>query len=286
MILFPNGKINLGLNIVHRRADGYHDLETVFYPIAIHDALEILASTDGAVPGGVELHTSGLTVDGEADDNICVRVWKLLKTLHPTLPPVRIFLHKSIPMGAGLGGGSADGAFALKMIAETFDLPLHGTALAELALRLGSDCPFFLVNRPAFGSGRGERLEPLPLDLSAYDILLVHPGIHVSTAQAFSGVTAARPRRDVRETVAQPVETWKDDLVNDFERTVFAAHPEIGAIKSELYAAGAVYASMSGTGSSVYGLFPKGSRPQIPFPSAYLSRWMYGGPDVSRIRYI
>jgi 4-diphosphocytidyl-2-C-methyl-D-erythritol kinase len=281
MIRFPNAKINLGLNIVRKRDDGYHDLETVFYPLGIHDALEVLPSSETCVSqDGVELHLSGLAVDGAAKDNICVKAWSLLKQDHPDLPPIRLYLHKTIPMGAGLGGGSSDGASALEMIVRMFSLPVDAERLAAYALRLGSDCPYFLVNRPAYGSGQGERLETLPLDLSSYRILLVHPGIHVSTAQAFSGVTPAAPSVHVKEIVAQPVETWRGLLVNDFEKTVFAAHPEIGRIKDSLYGSGAAYASMSGTGSSVYGIFQKGEDPAIPFPPHYFIRWADALPMI------
>jgi 4-diphosphocytidyl-2-C-methyl-D-erythritol kinase len=223
---------------------------------------------------------SGLAVDGSASDNICVKAWRLLKQDHPTLPPIRLFLQKAIPMGAGLGGGSSDGAFALDMIVRMFSLPVDAERMAAYSLKLGSDCPFFLVNRPAYASGQGERLETLPLDLSSYRILLVHPGIHVSTAHAFGGVTPAIPSVHVKDIVAQPVEKWKGVLVNDFEKTVFAAHPEIGRIKDSLYSAGAVYASMSGTGSSVYGIFPKGVEPAIPFPPHCFIHWVDALPMI------
>ena len=280
MIRFPNAKINLGLNVVRKRDDGYHDLETVFHPLGIQDALEILPGSGDGVDEDVELHVSGLAVDGAAGDNICVKAWRLLKQDHPELPPIRLFLHKAIPMGAGLGGGSSDGAFALEMMVRMFSLPVDAERLAAYSLKLGSDCPFFLVNRPAYGTGQGERLETLPLDLSSYRILLVHPGIHVSTAQAFGGVRPAIPSVRVKDIVAQPVETWRGLLVNDFEKTVFAAHPEIGRIKDAIYSAGAVYASMSGTGSSVYGFFPKGTEPAIPFPDRYLIRWADALPVI------
>ena len=281
MIRFPNAKINLGLNIVRKREDGYHDLETVFHPLAIHDALEILPAVQSADEAGdVEVHLSGLSVDGSMEDNICVRAWRLLKRDHPSLPPIRLFLHKAIPMGAGLGGGSSDGAFALAMIVDMFSLPVDTAGLAAYALRLGSDCPFFLLNRPAYGSGQGERLEPISLDLSAFRFLLVHPGIHVSTAQAFAGVSPAVPPVEVREVVSRPVETWKDLLVNDFEKTVFAAHPEIARIKESLYDAGAVYASMSGSGSSVFGIFQKGVEPSIPVPPGSFVRWVDASPTI------
>lgn len=281
MIRFPNAKINLGLNIVRKRDDGYHDLETVFYPLDIKDALEILpAENGGSTTEGVELHTSGLEVDGQARDNICVKAWRLLKSDFPELPSIRLYLHKAIPMGAGLGGGSSDGAVALEMIADMFSLPVDSERLAAYSLRLGSDCPFFLLNRPAYGTGRGEMLVPLTLDLSGHRIMLVHPGIHVSTAQAFGGVMPAEPELNVRDVVSQPIGNWRGLLVNDFERTVFAAHPEIADIKQTLYEAGAVYASMSGSGSSVFGLFPRGTEPSIPFPARYFTRWVDAPPTI------
>jgi len=267
MISFPNAKINLGLNIVRKRDDGYHDLETLFYPVSLRDALEILPASDASVnTPGVSLHLSGKTVEGSPDKNICVKAWHLLKADFPDLPPIDLHLYKSIPMGAGLGGGSADGSFTLKMLNDLFDLGLTGASLEVYALKLGSDCPFFIRNTPCFASGRGERMIESTLDLSDYSFLLVHPGIHVSTAVAFSGVKPTVPQQQIPEIVSMDVEMWRGRLVNDFERTVFAAFPAIQTLRDSLYDAGARYAAMTGSGSSVFGIFPRNALPQIRFP--------------------
>lgn len=272
MVSFPNAKINLGLNIVRRRPDGYHDLETAFYPIYWRDVLEITPfSADDGREAGVRLTLSGIVPEGEPSDNLCVRAWRVLKREFPQLPAVAMHLHKAIPTGAGLGGGSSDGVAALRMLAEMHDLSVAAERMETLALELGSDCPFFVRNRPCFAQGRGERMEVLPLDLGAYALMVVHPGIHVSTARAFAGVRPAVPAVSIPEILSAPVEQWRGRLVNDFEASVFAAHPTIGLIRDELYARGAVYASMSGSGSSVYGIFPKGGLPtdMDAFPAGY-----------------
>lgn len=255
MVAFPNCKINLGLNIVRKRDDGFHDLETVFYPLPICDVLEVIH--DRAPVTDISFSSSGLPVQGALSDNLCIRAYRLLKQDFPDLPPVAMHLHKAIPMGAGLGGGSSDAAFVLKMLNEKFNLGVSAEKLKEYALALGSDCPFFLHNKPCFASGRGEALDPIELDLSAYSFLVIHPGIHVNTGWAFSQLTPAPPKKPVKEIISQPVSTWKQELVNDFETPVFSAHPQIGALKEKMYAAGAIYASMSGSGSTVFGIFEK-----------------------------
>ena len=249
MVVFPNGKINLGLNITAKRADGYHDLETVFYPVKLRDALEVISADE------LTFTTSGLPVSGNPHDNLCMKAYHLLRTDYPSLPPIAVHLHKAIPMGAGLGGGSADGAFMLTLLNKEFHLNLSQEQLLAYALQLGSDCPFFIINTPCFATGRGEVLTPVALDLSAYKIVLVNPGIHVSTAAAFSMLTPAVPAMPVHEIVQQPIETWRRDLINDFEVSVFERHPELKAIKGQLYNAGALYAAMSGSGSTLFGFF-------------------------------
>lgn len=251
MLLFPNCKINLGLHILNKREDGFHNLETVFYPISINDALEIIPAAD------TDLHFSqtGLTVDGNEADNICVKAYHLLKKDFLQLPGIKMHLHKAIPMGAGLGGGSADGAFALQLLNTTFKLQLTQQQLINYALQLGSDCPFFIINQPCFATGRGEIMEPVSLDLSAYKIAIINPGIHVNTGWAFSQLTPAVPAKSIQQIITQPVQTWKDELKNDFEDVVFAAHPLIKSIKETLYNSGALYAAMSGSGSTVFGIF-------------------------------
>ena len=267
MISFPNAKINLGLNIVRKRDDGYHDLETLFYPVALKDALEIIPQAeDQAARDEVQLHLSGKTVEGPVESNICVKAWRMLKADFPELPGIDLHLHKAIPMGAGLGGGSADGSFTLRMLNDMFRLGLTGQMLESYALRLGSDCPFFIRNSPCFATGRGERMTPVALDLSGFSFLLVHPGIHVSTAVAFSGVKPVVPGLSIREIVTMDISEWRGLLVNDFERTVFAAFPAIEALRDRLYDAGAIYAAMTGSGSSVFGIFPANGLPEIRFP--------------------
>lgn len=244
---FPNVKINLGLNVLRKRPDGYHDLETLFIPCdAFQDELEVEKS------GAFRFVSDVLW-----DNDLTVRAYNLLKEEF-CLPPVEIRLVKHSPVGAGLGGGSADAAFALKGLNELFDLGLSDAELAARAARLGSDCPFFIYNRPMMGTGRGEVLEPYNIDLAGYDIRVEVPeGISVSTAEAYRGVVPAIPEIPLKEALKRPVEQWKYCVKNDFEKSVFAAHPEIEELKQSFYDRGAVYASMSGSGSSVFGIFKK-----------------------------
>lgn len=252
MLTFPNAKINLGLNITEKRPDGYHNLETIFYPIPVEDALEINIPVDGT--GKYGLHQSGLKIEGDADHNLVVKAYQLLDDEFD-LPPVDIHLFKHIPSGAGLGGGSADAAFMLKLLNEKFDLGLSPDKLEEYAARLGADCAFFIRNAPTFAEGIGNIFSPVPLSLKGYGLWLVKPDIFVSTRDAFSQIRPRRPERSLKEIVRMPVEEWKEYMVNDFEESVFPQFPEIGEIKEEMYRQGAIYASMSGSGSSVYGLF-------------------------------
>jgi 4-diphosphocytidyl-2-C-methyl-D-erythritol kinase len=268
MIVFPHCKINLGLHITRKREDGYHDIDTVFYPVHLEDALECIHAPLSAEP--IAFTASGLPVAGNTQDNLCVKAWHLLKKDFPGLPPVQMHLHKAIPMGAGLGGGSADGAFALQLLSQLFHLNLSTEQLEGYALQLGSDCPFFIRNLPCHATGRGEQMRPVQTDLSAYTIVIVHPGIHISTAKAFSGITPHMPERPLAEIIALPVTEWKEHLVNDFEKSMVGDWPAIAGIKQQLYTACAVYASMSGSGSAVYGLFPKENAYRLPaFPAQY-----------------
>ena len=251
MIVFPNCKINLGLHILNKREDGFHNLETVFYPLPFTDALELMPSTNNEI----EFTGTGLSVYGNAADNLCVKAYHLLKKDFREIPAVKIHLHKAIPLGAGLGGGSADAAFMLKLLNEKFKLNLSTDQLKSYALQLGSDCPFFIINKPCFATGRGEVLEEVAIDLSGYKIVLINPGIHINTGCAFSQITPAQPAKSIKEIIRQPVNTWKDELKNDFENAVFTAHPAVKAIKEGLYAQGAIYAAMSGSGSTVFGIF-------------------------------
>lgn len=264
MIVFPNCKINLGLHITAKRADGFHDLETVFYPLPVTDALEVIT------PGTLQFTSSGIPVPGDAADNLCLRAFHLLQRDYPQLQPVNIHLHKHIPIGAGLGGGSADAAFMLQLLNNKFQLGLTSGQLIDYAAQLGSDCPFFILNQPCYATGRGEIMEPLSLDLSGYSFLLVHPGIHVNTGWAFRQITPQAPAQALKEVIQLPVTEWKQAVSNDFEAPVFAAHPELAAIKATMYSEGAVYATMSGSGSAVVGLFPKNKIADIRWDASYL----------------
>ena len=266
MIVFPNCKINLGLHITGKRADGFHNLETVFYPVPLTDALELIPGHNNSE---LDFTTSGLAVAGDPADNLCIKAYHLLKKDFPKIPPVKAQLHKAIPMGAGLGGGSADAAFMLKLLNDRFRLDMPAERLAAYALQLGSDCPFFIVNKPCFATGRGELLEEISLNLSAYRILLINPGIHINTGWAFSNITPAPPERSIKEIIAQPVNTWKTGLTNDFESPVFAAHPAIQQTRDSLYEQGAIYAAMSGSGSTLFGIFAAGAKMTATYPANY-----------------
>ena len=255
MICFPSCKINLGLRITQKRADGFHALETVFYPITLTDALEIIIEPEtSAAP--LTFTSSGLTINGDPSDNLCYKAYFLLKKDYPSIPNIKMHLHKKIPMGAGLGGGSSDGAFTLVTLNQLFNLQLSEQALLDYALQLGSDCPFFILNTPAFATGRGEILTPTSLDLKGYSIVIVNPGIAISTKLAFSLITPKAPDNNLLAVIQQPITTWKDVLINDFEAPIFNSYPELANIKETLYQNGAVYTSMTGTGSTVYGIFP------------------------------
>ena len=255
MITFPNAKINLGLNIVEKRPDGYHNLETVFYPVPLEDALEVNILHEGNEK--FRLHQAGLEIEGEVENNLVVKAYKLLDEKF-NLPPVDIHLFKHIPSGAGLGGGSSDAAYMLKLLNEKFNLALTDETLEEYAAKLGADCAFFIRNAPTYAEGIGNLFSPISLSLKGYQIVLVKPDIFVSTREAFSNIHPHRPKYPVREAIQRPVQEWKDTLINDFEASVFPQHPVIGEIKEELYHQGAIYASMSGSGSSVFGLFTPG----------------------------
>ena len=269
MVSFPNCKINLGLNIVNKRGDGYHDIETVFFPIHLKDSLEIIEKET------FEFLTSGFSIEGEPEKNLCIKAYNLLKKDFPELPAVQMHLHKAIPMGAGLGGGSADGAFTLKLLNKKFGLSLSEKQLINYALQLGSDCPFFILNKPCFATSRGEILEQAELDLSEYKFLIVKPPIHISTAWAFSTIKPLKPVKSIKQIIQQSIATWETELINDFEKPVFEKYPEIKNIKETLYEAGAIYASMSGSGSAVYGIFKKEKAISISFPKNYFVKILF-----------
>ncbi|MEB2776741.1 4-(cytidine 5'-diphospho)-2-C-methyl-D-erythritol kinase [Algoriphagus sp. D3-2-R+10] len=251
MISFPNAKVNLGLHITAKRKDGYHDIESCMIPIPLTDALEIIIDHKKT-----NFTITGVQIPGDSKDNLILKAYQLLKKDFPNLPHVSIHLHKNIPIGAGLGGGSADAAFALKLMNNLFDLILDDFFLEEYAAQLGSDCAFFIDNTPKIAKGRGELLEPVDLDLKGTHLVLINPGIHIGTKEAYTGVTPIAPKVKLEE-VLKNKSRWKDELVNDFEASIFPNHPEIAAIKEKLYENGAYYAAMSGSGSSVFGLFEK-----------------------------
>lgn len=258
MISYPNCKINLGLHVVGKRPDGYHDLETLFLPVTdLCDELEI-TSTEAPQPS---MDQDGIVLDNAPEDNLCMKAWRLLHEEFG-IPAVNIRLKKGIPFGAGLGGGSSDAAFTLKMLNEMFLLGLSATELEQRAARIGADCAFFIQNRPAYATGIGDQLENFEFQISNFEIKIEIPrGEHVSTKEAYGGIRRdlfGTKRPDLREAVKQPIEEWRNLIVNDFEASVFPAHPAIAALKEEMYRRGALYASMTGSGAAVFGIFPRG----------------------------
>lgn len=255
MILFPNAKINVGLWVVNKRDDGFHDIETLFLPIGLNDVLEFVEKK-GSSPA---LTVSGDMPECPVAENLVYRAWQMMHEQYK-IPAVEIHLHKIIPTGAGLGGGSSDAAFMLKGLSEHFELGCQPGELEEFAAQLGSDCAFFIQNKPAIGKGRGEILEPVQPDLEDYEILLVNPGVHISTTDAYQGVQPATASAVLRELLLFPVNEWQVRIRNDFEPHIFRLYPEIEAIRDRLTDMGAVYAAMSGSGSTVFGIFRKNGR--------------------------
>lgn len=247
MVSFPHCKINLGLNILAKRTDGYHDIETCFYPVPWTDILEIIPSEH------FEFTSSGITIPGKEEENLCIKAYQLLQRDF-NLGPVKIHLHKIIPMGAGLGGGSSDAAFTLRLLNSIFELKISEETLKRYASRLGSDCSFFVKDAPQVGTGRGEILNPVQFLLKGKFIVIIIPPIHVSTAEAYAGVKPAMSS-SIMDIITRENSSWKNFLKNDFEESVFRSHPQIKSIKEKLYQRHAVYASMSGSGSAVYGIF-------------------------------
>ena len=252
MLFFPNAKINIGLNISSKRADGYHNLESIFYPIAWCDILEIMPSKQ------LCFDSSGLSIPGQG--NLCLKAYELMK-IHYGIAPVSMYLHKNIPIGSGLGGGSSDAAFTLMALNTIFELGLEKDELKKMAAQLGADCPFFIDNTPSLANGIGELLFPVDLDLSNYHLLIIKPDIFVSSAEAFSNIVPQTPSLSLKEEIKMPIEKWK--LKNDFEESIFTQYPVLMEIKKSLIQAGALYTSMSGSGSSIYGLFSK--KPELEF---------------------
>ncbi len=259
MVIFPKAKINLGLRITGKRHDDYHDIETIFYPVGLCDALELVINTDDR--GKDILTLTGIDIEASQDNNLVIRAVNILREQY-NLPSLKIHLHKMIPVGAGLGGGSSDAAAALKTMNRIFELALTNNELKKLALNIGSDCPFFIDCQPAWATGRGENLKPIDAVLEGLHIILVNPGLHISTREAYMNCTPSTPGVSLSELINYPVSEWKDHIINDFEKTVFEKFPQIGIIKRVLYKQGALFSLMSGSGSTVYGIFAE--KPQIP----------------------
>jgi len=265
MVVFPNAKINIGLFVTEKRRDGFHNLETVFYPVEWSDILEILPGE--GQPGTYIFRNTGIDVACEAEKNLTVRAYVLLAEKY-RLPAIRIHLHKQIPFGAGLGGGSADAAFMLKALNDYFSLQLTGEQLSAYAATLGSDCAFFIRNRAAFASGKGEVLEEMNFSLEDYRLVIIKPRFGVSTPEAYAGIAPQAARFDLRRLSELPVTAWKEKVTNDFEITVFRKYPRIAELKRQLYDAGALYASMTGSGSAVFGIFEKDRKPELTLEDA------------------
>lgn len=248
MICFPNAKINIGLNVLNRRDDGYHNLETIFYPVNIKDALEVQESSE------MMFETSGIEIPGYANENLCLRAYDFLSEDFD-LPPVHIHLHKNIPIGAGLGGGSSDAAFFIKLINEKFGLAMDAWQMQSYCRRLGADCSFFIENKPLFAKGKGDEFEDVEVDLSRYHVALVMPPVHVSTGEAYRGVKPAKPVNSLKDLIKLPVTDWNCNINNDFEPHILRAHPQIRLVKMTMLEEGALFTLMSGSGASVYGIF-------------------------------
>jgi len=264
MIRFPNGKINIGLSVVEKRPDGYHNIETVFYPLAIEDALEIVPAPDN----NTRLHLSGTTLLGNESENLVLKAYNMLAQQFQ-LSPLHFYLHKIIPPEAGLGGGSSNAACALTMLNEMFNLSLSKEQLHDFAEKLGADCPFFIENTPVFASGKGTVFQSVALDISAYKFLVVKPSCSVSTKEAYSNIVPKKAPCPLSEAIKQPIHEWRDLIFNDFEPFAFKKHPQIQHIKETLYENGAIYASMSGSGSAVYGIFNE--IPTVSFSKKYIT---------------
>jgi 4-diphosphocytidyl-2-C-methyl-D-erythritol kinase len=248
MIVFPNAKINIGLNVVSKREDGYHNLETIFFPLKLADALEFVETDE------TKITTSGIQIGGAPEQNLILKAFHLLQADF-NIPPLHFHLHKVIPFGAGLGGGSSDAAFTLVMLNDYFNLGLSPQKLEFYASQIGADCPFFILNKPTFATGIGNKFHNIELDLSDYEIVILKPNISVSTPEAYKNVIPRNPKFRLTEIIKTPVDQWKNLIVNDFEKSVFQKYPQIAELKQLLYDFGAGYASMSGSGSAVFGIF-------------------------------
>lgn len=257
-MITPFAKINLGLNVVERRPDGYHNLQTVFYPVAIKDALEIFPMDEHFISDVYcDIKVTNIHVEGDEQRNLVVKAYNLLKADFPILPRLHAHLYKGIPTQAGMGGGSSDASAMLILLNQEYHLNLSEKQLIDYAARLGADCPFFILNKPAYAEGIGEKLQPINLNLSDWYIAIVRPDIPVPTREAFAHIKPHFPKKCCKDIVMQPIETWRYELTNDFEQSVFAIHPELATVKQQLYNMGSIYTAMSGSGSSIFGLFKK-----------------------------
>lgn len=252
MITFPHAKINIGLQVTERRPDGYHNLDTVFYPIPIHDALEVIVAE--GVDYDCRLHISGISIEGNPDSNLVVRAYRLLAADY-TMPSIDIYLHKHIPTGAGLGGGSADASYMLRLLNEMFHLGISTEKLEAYAAQLGADCPFFITGTPVYATGIGNEFHPINLNLDGWTLVVVKPDVFVSTKEAYSMVRPEKPSVTLDKKITLPIAEWKEAISNDFEKGIFALHPELADLKNKLYELGATYAAMSGSGSALFGFF-------------------------------
>ena len=265
MLVFPNAKINLGLNILKKRSDGFHDIASVFYPIGWKDALEVVEDES------FSMTSSGLAVPGDWKNNLIYKAFLLVQEAFPSIKGCKVHLHKEIPMGAGMGGGSADGAFMISTLNHVFDLHLSVSEMEEMAAKLGSDCPFFIQNRTRYCFDRGTSFENFDIQLSGYHLVVVNPGIHISTAEAYAGVSPKIPEADLRSLLKEPIEQWQEKVKNDFEEALLVKYPIIATVKNKLLELGASYASMTGSGSTVYGIFK--SEPKIQNQFEGMSVW-------------
>ncbi len=252
MICFPNAKINIGLYITGKRPDGYHNIETLFYPTKLHDVLEIIENNENDKP--YIWSSSGINIEGNPDDNLCIKALNLLKEDF-LIPPVKIHLHKVIPFGAGLGGGSADAAFTLDCLNKMFKLGISKKLMIKYASKIGADCAFFIYNTPCIATGIGDILHPSELSLKGKYLVLIKPQIHISTPEAYSGVKPQKHNESLLQKLSNPISQWKNKIVNDFEASVFPNHPKLETIKQDLYHSGAVYAAMTGSGAAIFGIF-------------------------------
>ena len=269
MILHPNAKINLGLNVVRKRPDGYHDLETVFYPIPLFDDLEVNPICSADKP--YNLIVNGNSIGGEDEDNLVVKALHLLKNKGYDFPPVEIRLNKKIPSGAGMGGGYSDAAYMLKALNECFNLNISTPILELYSAELGADCAIFIQNKPVYAEGIGNIFTNIDFSLSGYYLVVVKPDIFISTKAAFSQIKPARPESNLKDIIKMPITKWKDYMFNDFEYSVFPQFPEIASIKQKLYNVGAIYAAMSGSGSSVFGIYSECQLLEASFPGCFYS---------------